>query len=407
MTYEKALSTLMNLTKDKEKKYKKKLISIKKFLIECNNAFYTSNEIIINNTEFDILLKEYNETLKRLKLLNKEKYKVTTSLFNDEKLNHQVLNLLGTLEKVNNIDEINKWVNSKIAEVDSNFVILVSLKYDGNSVCITYDKDGKIINATTRGKNGLGENVTNIFKNHSIYNPIGEEIAIKYEVITTDENYEHLLNNSEIKYANNRSVVSAILHRKDGDKFAKFLSLVPLEIRYLNETKKIKRYDQLKFIDEIVLKTGQPLFQFKYKILEDFDDEELISMKKQLKELEKFYNKINSSERLNLENFMFDGLVIEILDDDIRENLGYSDDLPNFSVAAKFDYLEAETKVIDVRFDYGRSGRITPVIQYEPIEFFGNVQQFTSISNYKRFNELKLRKGDIVRIQYRNYCDSY
>jgi len=39
MTYEKALSTLMNLTKDKEKKYKKKLISIKKFLIECNNAF--------------------------------------------------------------------------------------------------------------------------------------------------------------------------------------------------------------------------------------------------------------------------------------------------------------------------------------------------------------------------------
>jgi len=130
-------------------------------------------------------------------------------------------------------------------------------------------------------------------------------------------------------------------------------------------------------------------------------------MKKQLKELEKFYNEINSSERLNLENFMFDGLVIEILDDDIRENLGYSDDLPNFSVAAKFDYLEAETKVIDVRFDYGRSGRITPVIQYEPIEFFGNVQQFTSISNYKRFNELKLRKGDIVRIQYRNYCDSY
>jgi DNA ligase (NAD+) len=415
MTYERALEKLSNLHLKKTKEEKiERLLKIKKYLIKCNDSYYTSDEPLITDREFDKLSSEYQKALKLFKLHKNEELIFSTGLVkdNNKKLQHQVLNLLGTLEKANNMDDVKEWVKKKKELLEQEFILIASLKYDGNSLSISYNENGSPINATTRGKNGLGEDVSFIFKNHKIFNPLKKEIVIKYEVITTDENYENLINSSDVKYANNRSVVSGIMGRKDGDKFARFLSLVPLEIKDLKTNKDIPRLEQLKLIDEIVEKTGFPLHKFEYFILEDYnesDDYDLyfISIKRQLEKLETIYNEINSSERLNLKDFMFDGIVIEIADDDIRKELSYDNNVPNFAIALKFPYLEKATKVVGARFDYGRSGRITPVIQYTPIEFFGNVQQFTSVANYKRFEELSLNVGDTIVIQYRNDVLSY
>ena len=408
MTFSIALRTLQN-PRGTKKEVKKSLLTIKEYLKECNNAYYLTDQPIISNSQFDQLLKEYRYVIKIYKLQRDSDLNFTTAISSSQKLNHKVVNLLGTLEKANSFLAVKAWFNGLTKYLQSDdFSFIVSLKYDGNSVCITYDENGKVTSATTRGKNGVGENVTHIFQDkHSIVHPLNEPIAVRYEVITTDENYLALINNTNVKYANNRSVVAGIIHRNDGADFYKYLSLVPLEIRLLESDRELSRLEQLSIIDNIVKEKSGNLLPFQYKLFVKAEDEELRDLQTQITDFEKYYEAINSPSRLEMTNFMFDGLVIEILDDDIRRQLGYSAGMPNFSIALKFDYLEQETTVLDVRFDYGRSGRITPVIQYEPIFFFGNEQQFTSVANYKRFNELNLRKGDKILVQFRNDVLSY
>src|SRR5690606_7634516 len=105
--------------------------------------------------------------------------------------------------------------------------------------------------------------------------------------------------------------------------------------------------------------------------------------------------------------YMIDGLVIELMDSTARKKLGIHDYTPKFSVALKFPYLEAETVVTGMEFDYGKTGRITPCVLFEPVEFYGATQRRVSLSNYKRFNELKLGIGSRILVQYRNDTLSY
>jgi DNA ligase (NAD+) len=384
-----------------------KLVKIKEFLLKCNTAYYTEEEPILSDSEFDILSSTYRKTLERFQVSSDKLLKFSTGISDTAKIKHKVKDFLGTLTKSNNFKEVQDWVYKIVKETEiDEFDFLVSFKYDGNSVAITYDPEGNVTSATTRGKNGLGENVMQVFQNHKINNVFEKDLAVKYEVITTDEQYTALMNQKDIRYANNRSVVAGILHRKDGEDFFQFLSLVPLEVRPC-AGKELSRKKQLQLIDALISANGKPLFPFKYTVFEKHPDEELRDLKGQLKNIEDIYDNLNSSARTEMTNFMFDGLVIEIMDADIRTDLGYQDGTPLFSTALKFQYLESPTKVVGVRFDYGRSGRITPVIQYEPIKFFGNVQQFTSVSNKKRFLDLNLKVGDEILVQFRNDVLSY
>jgi NAD-dependent DNA ligase len=66
-------------------------------------------------------------------------------------------------------------------------------------------------------------------------------------------------------------------------------------------------------------------------------------------------------------------------------------------------YLEKVTKVINMRYDFnGVSGRVTPVVQFEPVIINGNTYQFVSLSNRKRFDELSLCVGDSIIFELRN-----
>ena len=101
-------------------------------------------------------------------------------------------------------------------------------------------------------------------------------------------------------------------------------------------------------------------------------------------------------------NFMYDGIVVSYLDEDIREALGRKNYINQYSMAVKFNPLRKQTIFRGYKYTVGQDGLITPMIYYDPVEFYGTVHHKSTGSSYQRFMDLGLRIGDIVNVEYTN-----
>ena len=128
-----------------------------------------------------------------------------------------------------------------------------------------------------------------------------------------------------------------------------------------------------------------------------------------MNDMEEVYNDVINI-RPNLD-FMIDGIVIDIPNQEYRNKLGFIDGgenlKPKWCIALKFPYMEEESEVVDIKFSMGDSGRISPVCHFKPVKFNGGTHTKQYLNGYKRFNELKLCKGTRIRIEYHNDCLSY
>ena len=98
-------------------------------------------------------------------------------------------------------------------------------------------------------------------------------------------------------------------------------------------------------------------------------------------------------------NYPIDGLVIKINNNVIYEKLGTVGKTPRTWCAVKFPADEVTTKVLGVTWQVGRSGRITPVAELEPVTLNGTVVKRATLHNYKEVLELGLEVGDLVVIR--------
>lgn len=378
---------------------KEMIKELKKSLDQACKAYYNSNQLVMTDEEFD-------QNCILYKKLTGKTYSTLTAPNKSNKLiqiEHSFENLQGTIDnKFPNLNDFNEWLKSMFQENNINLndtiQLLITLKYDGNSICIEYE-NGKTKLALTRGDDKGGIDLTNVFKNKTIKKN-NYYIGIKYECIMTYDNYDKLnqlkeKNNDNI-YANPRSTVSGLLGRNDASDYLDYLTLVPLSIRI--KDKNISRNKELELLDKIIKDkevelTGN-IISGNYEFL--------------INKIKEIYDKY-TTERFNL-NFMIDGLVVEFLDSKIRKKLGYfASGSPKFTCALKFPYQEKETVVEDIVFEASPNGtgKITPSVIYKPIYFNGAKQNKTSLANYKRFKELKLGKGSKIIVQYRNDCLSY
>jgi DNA ligase (NAD+) len=363
-------------------------------------------------TEINIKIKEYNKTAKARKPFVEEweKIKVKTDLENDRKKQGAKeqstdTDFLGTLSKQNTAEDISVWMKEKWNSLKGDIIFMYSKKYDGNSCYTEHDEDGNFITGYTRGEGGFGLNVTPLLKN--LHLPItlnkDETIRVRWEIIMTDDMLNEL-NKLGKSYVNNRSAVSGIMgkltaKKVDEEEMKKsfyYLSFVPLEIKLNNEV--IPREKQLEYIDKIGAAKQKNIRPFFYEKLCELDF--LAGLDEQIEKMISILNTYNNGLRFQ-DDIMVDGLVIEIYNDKKRKMTS------DFRTALKFQYLTKTTKVEDIEFYMGSTGRATPVVIFLPIEFFGAVQTNVSIANYKRFSELNLAKGDKIEIQYRNDTLSY
>ncbi len=354
-------------------------------------AYYTHDESLIEDQEYDKLYE-------RLKALEEETKLVLpyspTQRVGDEVLSslpkHTHLAPLWSLNKAQDLKTLNEWhtKNQKFVETYNEthedklpeVTYVVTRKFDGLTVNLTYDNEGVLVNATTRGTGRVGENVTAQVKTiMSVPLKIDSNdlLEIRGEAMMTKEAFEEYNKSAVIPLKNTRNGAAGALRNLNlAETKRRNLTVYFYDIGYKEGTP-FKTYDEMiSFIeDQGFLTDGY------FKKADTF-----VKLESLIKEI--------NEERAGL-NFDIDGVVIAIDDLRTRDLMGYTIKFPRWAIAYKFEAEETTTTLLGVEWNVGRSGRVNPTAILEAVELAGVTVQRATLNN---MDDIK-RKGVSIGAQ--------
>lgn len=286
-------------------------------------------------------------------------------------------------------DFIQKHIEQGIISPNEKFYMIAELKYDGTSV--EAEVSDHVISARSRGdtNNDIATDLTPILQGYRFPKAEGivdKVIGMKFEAIITNYNLYRLGLAQGKVYKNARNAIAGILGSNNGYLYRDYITLVPLD--YHNETninKEIRNQVMNTFFTSGV--------DLKYSILYGNYREILFQVKRFVEEAETLRPYMP---------FLYDGVVITYLDEDKIKALGRENSVNKYSMAIKFNPMKHQTTFLGYTYTIGQSGVVTPMIHYNPVEFYGGIHTKSSGHSYKRFNELGLRKGDLIDVTYTN-----
>lgn len=347
---------------------------MKTMLTSAADAYYNNSESVLSDEEYDSLKAEFAARFPSDPLLKKIGAPVTTTKW--KKFTHNLP--MRSCNKVTNIEEFKKWINDNHLAHNS---LTCSEKLDGISLAL-YFSNGNLIEAATRGDGTVGEDITaNVLKMGNVKKklPIPFTGALRGEIILTTPAFEsinrELQARGEKPLSNMRNGCSGIA-KKFNSPFAKYLSL-----RYYyaigEGCSHESRVAMFEFIRKDLGLTTAPIVVGGVKKMIDV------------------YNEYETSRRVTLD-YDIDGLVIDVDDLKLQENLGLLGENLRGQVAWKFGAIKKETKIVDIEWSIGNSRRITPVSIVEPVQLVGATVTRATLHNVEMFNNLDLHQHDIV-----------
>ena len=293
---------------------------------------------------------------------------------------------LWSLDKAQSFDEIRDWHNRNVKFVNDmnsrgenlpELRYVITKKFDGLTINLTYNEEGILQTAATRGNGETGEEVTaqvKTIKEIPLKTSSGDLFEVHGEAIMTVEAFDKYNATSETPLKNLRNGAAGALRNLNVKETARRgLSAFFYDVGY-KEGKNFKTYEEmLNFIKE----KGLPM-------------DDYIRYATNLEDVEKYINEIKDM-RFDL-NYDIDGVVIAIDDIRTRELLGYTVKFPKWAIAFKFEAQEATTKLLDVEWNVGRSGRVGPTAILEPVELAGVTVKRATLNN---MDDIK-RKGVMI-----------
>lgn len=290
-------------------------------------------------------------------------------------------------------DFFGKHIKDGIISPYQNIDVIVELKYDGVSVEADI-LNKRIISARTRGDtaNDVASDLTPLLAGY--YLPDAPEldtvVGVKFEAIMTYENLEIYSRLKGRKFANGRTAIISWVSSSDAYQYRELITLVPLATNIKDtDGNPIDRLIEVELMNKCFCR-GELL---RYSVFSGDLTSVLFQIYKFAEEAE-FMRKVLP--------FMYDGIVVSYLDPAIREALGRENSVNLYSMAVKFNTLIRETRFIEYQYTIGQNGEITPMIYYNPVEFFGTIHPKSSGHSYGNFKQLSLREGDIIEVEYRN-----
>lgn len=264
-------------------------------------------------------------------------------------------------------------------------------KLDGLAVSLIYKK-GKLVQAATRGDGKIGENVTsNVMTIKAIPlkltgDKVPDYIDVRGEVIMTRSGFNQWNERARATggkvFANPRNAAAGSLRQLDPKVTAKR----PLAFfaYYVGECEGYDlprdQYHRLLALKEL----GFPV-------------NSNIKCVKGLNGLKTFYEDILS--RRETLNYDIDGVVLKINSLDTQEEMGFTAKNPRWAIAYKFPPEEMMTKLLDVEFQVGRTGAITPVAKLNPVYVGGATVSSATLHNADEIERLGLKIGDMVIVR--------
>lgn len=377
---------------DNRDNIRRKIEELKDSLNKYSYEYYVLDSPTIDDVTFDKLLKElevwekdYPEfvfpdspTRRVGGEVNKDFKQVTHS--------YPMLSLSNTYNKEEIMDFVLRAEETLSLH---NLEWICELKYDGLAISLLYE-DGLLTRAATRGNGIVGDDVTaNIKTIRSI--PLrlhGQDyprhFEIRGEVIYPHSAFEAFnqtrVENGEEPFANCRNAASGSLKLQDPKEVAKRKLDCFLYFIVGDDVKEKTHYERLQKARSLGFKTGN-FYAKAHNIreIQDFID---------------YWDK----ERFNLP-FDIDGIVIKLNQVEYWDVLGSTAKSPRWATAYKFKAQQAFGKLIEVSYQVGRTGVVTPVALFEPVELGGTVVRRATLHNEDQMTALNLSHGDTLVIE--------
>ncbi len=376
------------MTKDEATNRIKELTRI---LQQHNYNYYVLSQPTISDYDFDVLLKELEELENQfpaLKLPDSPSQRVggeTAKEFTSVKHKYPMLSLSNSYSE-SEIADFDKRVRKLLGDVEIEYVC--ELKYDGVAIGLTY-KNGLLVQAVTRGDGVQGDDVTaNVKTIKSIplrlRRDYPDELEIRGEIFMSLKGFQQMNAEreeiGEATFANPRNSASGSLKMLDPTVVAKrpldcFLYYLPGE-----STSYKTHYEGLKYAEKLGFKVSKN-----------------VAVCKNINEIFEFIHDWNKG-RKHLD-YDIDGIVIKVNSLVQQKQLGYTAKSPRWAIAYKFKAEQAETVLLSVDFQVGRTGAVTPVANLSPVQLAGTTVKRASLHNADIIAKLDLHQGDYLFVE--------
>ncbi len=299
---------------------------------------------------------------------------------------HTHIQPLFSLDKAVSNDELSAFF-TRVNKVQEEPLYTVEYKYDGLTVCLTYEK-GVFVRATTRGNGTEGEDVTAqlltvpSFPLKISYTGTLEvrgEAVIKLSAL---EKYNQAHPDEPLKNARN-AVAGAIRNLDPKVTKSRNPEILFYDVNYMSESPVSSQTEAMDFLK----REGFRVHPF-LRVSRGFDE-----VKSAIDEID--------MQRKSLD-YLTDGAVIKVNEESIRNQMGFTDKFPRWAIAFKFEAEEAETTVKRVFWQVGRTGKLTPLAEVEAVELAGATVRRATLNNYADIERKDVKVNSRVLIRRSN-----
>ena len=369
-----------------------KIEELRRQLNRYNYEYYVLDSPTIEDRQFDILMRELEDLEKQYPQFqspNSPTQRVGGQVnkgFVQAEHSFPMLSLSNTYSKEELIDFVNR--TSQLLDGEK-LEWVCELKYDGVAISLLYE-EGKFVRALTRGDGVKGDEVSdNIRTIKSIPLELyGENIPprfeIRGEVVFPHKAFEDFnlkrIENGEEPFANPRNAASGSIKLLDSKEVAQ---------------RKLECF--LYYIIGDGIKENLHYSRLQQARSWNFNVPQFVAIAQGVDEIMEFINYWDE-QRSNLP-FDIDGIVIKLNDTNQWEKLGSTAKSPRWATAYKFKAEQAKSKLLEIEYQVGRTGVITPVAVFEPVKLAGTIVKRASVHNAEQIQKLDIRENDTVIIE--------
>lgn len=288
-------------------------------------------------------------------------------------------------------ERILKMLEKELGERPNDISYACELKIDGLHMVLTYER-GLLKTAATRGDGRIGENVTqNIRTIQSVPLKLKEPCTLvaEGEVWLAREMLEKINEEREAReeplFANPRNAAAGTIRQLDPSIVAaRKLALTAYDISLFspeNFSRDISTQEkELLALKDLGFKTDAH-----WKVCHDLEG------------IFSFYREW--AEKKNSQPFWIDGVVIKVNQKRYQDLLGFTGKAPRWAIAFKFPAEQGNTKIVELYWQVGRTGALTPVARMEPVQLAGTTVTHATLHNFDEIERLGVRVGDMVVVE--------
>lgn len=365
----------------------KRINELVEILNRSSYEYYTLDKPTITDQEYDDFYQELEKLEKNNPALIREDSptKRIGGKIIDEfvKVSHEIPMM--SLGDIFSEDEVREF-DEKVKKTINNPVYICELKIDGLSVSLLY-KNGKLVRGATRGNGVLGEDITHnveTIKSIPLSIDYKDEIEVRGEIYMPKKSFfkinEERKKNHEPQFANPRNAAAGSVRQLDSKIAAKRnLSTFIYHLPNSDQFNINYHHEALDFMKKLGFVVNPNIIV--------------------ARNINKVIDYINEwTKKRNELPYEIDGIVIKVDNLKDQKKLGYTERTPKWAIAYKFPAEEVLTKINNIEFCVGRTGKITPRADLDPVHLAGSIIRSVTLHNEDYIKEKDIMINDTVAL---------